>query len=251
MNFKALIFDFDGIITDTEPIHMEAWLEVFEPLGISFGEDEYREHYLGLTDRDFLDEVGRIHSHYFSDADKNDLIQEKTVASIRLLEHNVPLLPGASELISSASEKYILAICSGANRGEIEFILRHLRWENIFNPIIASDSVKKGKPDPEGYIRALEGIIKRSTDIILPEYVLAIEDSPKGIRAAKMAGLRCLAVRNSYEDEQLKEADWIVDSLSDFDPEELCYVPPLKTGTSFLARLSSMISRLPFLRKTQ
>ncbi|HPM41743.1 MAG TPA: HAD hydrolase-like protein, partial [bacterium] len=69
MEIKALVFDFDGVITDTEPVHMEAWLAVFEPMGISFDEEEYRENYLGLNDRDFLDAVSRIHGRHFDDAE--------------------------------------------------------------------------------------------------------------------------------------------------------------------------------------
>lgn len=221
MNIKAIIFDLDGIITDTEPVHMDAWLGVLESLGIAFDEEEYKRNYVGLNDRDFLNEVGRIHKHHFSDADKANLIEDKIAACVRMLEYDIPLLPGIAEFIRKESEGRLLAICSGANRGEIEFILRKLRWENLFNPVIASDSVGKGKPDPEGYIRAMEGLIDRATDIILPENFLAVEDSPKGIEAAKAAGIKCLAVTNSYPEKELSKADHIVKSLADLDLEVL------------------------------
>ncbi|MFH1830910.1 MAG: HAD family phosphatase [Pseudomonadota bacterium] len=221
MAFKALVFDFDGIITDTEPVHMEAWQGVLEPLGVFIEEDEFKSEYVGLNDRDFLDAVSRNHKHHFADTEKSKLIEQKCVATISLLENEIPVLPGVETFINSSKDRYLLAICSGANRAEIEFILRRLRWNGLFNPVVASDSVSKGKPDPEGYIRALEGLDDRASDVVLAENVVAIEDSPKGIAAAKAAGLRCLAVSNSFNAESLSQADWVVESLMDVDMNEL------------------------------
>ena len=221
MPIKAIIFDFDGVITDTEPIHMDAWLEVLEPLGVSFGEEEYRAHYLGLNDRDFLDAVARIHRHHIDAAEKADLIERKSEQALRMLEHSIPLLPGVREFVEAAAKDRMLAICSGANRGEIEFILRQLKWRSHFNPIIASDSVTRGKPDPEGYIRALEGLQQRATELLLPEHVLAIEDSPKGIAAAKAAGMRCLAVGENYTRAELAAADRVISTLAEADLDDL------------------------------
>lgn len=218
--FKAFIFDFDGVIADTEPVHMDAWLGVLEPLGISFDEDEYRKNYLGLNDRDFLDTLGRIHRHHFLDADKANLIEQKSVITMEMLWHSIPLMPGAADFIKQVSDNHLLSICSGANRGEIEFILKRLKLSSLFNPIIAADSVKHGKPDPEGYIRALEGLQNRAGELLSAESVIAVEDSPKGIAAAKMAGLRCVAVASSFEREELKRADWVVPSLAEADIED-------------------------------
>lgn len=221
MSFKALVFDFDGIITDTEPVHMEAWQGVLEPLGVFIEEDEFRSEYVGFNDRDFLDAVSKNHKHHFADTEKPKLIEQKTIASISLLEKEIPLLPGVEGFIDSVKDRCLLAICSGANRAEIEFILRHLKWTDMFKPIVASDSVSKGKPDPEGYIRALEGLEDRASDVVLAENVIAIEDSPKGIAAAKTAGLKCLAVSNSFNAGSLTQADWVVDSLGGVDLMDL------------------------------
>lgn len=243
MKIKAFIFDLDGVVTDTEPIHMDAWLEVLEPIGIAFDEDEYRKNYLGLNDRDFLDYVGRIHGHHFSDAEKAYLIEVKTKSSINLMEHDIPLFSGVEDFVDRVSADHILAICSGANRAEIEYILKHLGWAKRFEPIIASDSVKRGKPDPEGYIRTLEGLVERSNDIILPENVIAIEDSPKGIAAAKAAGLRCVAVKTSYGKDDLKSADWIVDMISEFD-YSTASAPKRSTRGNIFSRIFNRIADL-------
>ncbi len=221
MSLKALVFDFDGIITDTEPVHMEAWQSVLEPLGVSIDEEEFKTQYVGLNDRDFLTAVAKNHQHHFDEGEKHDLIELKSAATIELLQKEIPLLPGVREFIEGAKGSRMMAICSGANRGEIEFILRHLGWTDTFDPIIASESVERGKPDPEGYIRAVEGLNEKSGSVVLAEEALAIEDSPKGIAAAKAAGLKCLAVRNSFSPSDLSEADWIVDSLADVALEKL------------------------------
>ncbi len=221
MPFKALVFDFDGIITDTEPVHMEAWQGVLEPLGLTIDEDEFRTQYVGLNDRDFLDAVGKNHRHHFSDTDKASLIEQKSISTIGLLEKEIPLLPGVSDFIEGVRANHLMAICSGANRPEIEFILKHLKWTGYFDPIIASDSVKKGKPDPEGYIRAYEGLVELGDSPMLAEEVIAVEDSPKGIAAAKAAGLRCLAVSNSFNSGDLTQADWVVGSMEEVDLNEL------------------------------
>lgn len=222
MNYKAIIFDFDGVITDTEPLHMEAWQGVLEDLGISFDADEYRAHYLGLNDRELLGVLGRIHKRHFDDIEKAKLIEEKTALLISMVERGMSVMAGLMEFINSVKDKMLLAICSGANRGEIDFILRKIKYTGIFSPIIASDSVTRGKPDPEGYIRAIEGLTDRSNDIILPENVFAIEDSPVGITAARAAGIKCLAIKNFFSEADLSKADWVVNSFADLDIGKLC-----------------------------
>jgi len=217
MTIKALIFDFDGVLTDTEPIHMNAWLSALESLGISFTEEDYKNFYIGLNDRDFLDEVGRRNSIHFDDAQKTDLIEIKAATCMESLKLEIPLIPGVKEFIEKSSKKYMLAICSGALRSEIEFILKKSGLFNYFSVVISSESVKKGKPDPEGYIRALEEVQKISPSVILADEVAAIEDSPKGIEAARKAGLKCIGVTNSYPRAELNSANLVVDSLAELD----------------------------------
>lgn len=221
MTIKVIIMDLDGVITDTEPIHMEAWLNSLEKQGISFSEDEYKKNYLGLNDRDFLDAVGKVHGKFFEDSEKNDMIEEKTTTAISILERGVPVFSGVKEFVANASMKYLLSICSGAQKGEIEFIIKKLGWDKVFSPVIAAEHVKRGKPNPEGYIRAYDGLVERAGDVIFPENVLAVEDSPKGIRAAKEAGFWCLAVTNSFPREELLEADIVVSDISDFKIEDI------------------------------
>lgn len=220
MGFKAIIFDFDGVITDTEPVHMQAWLEVFRPMGITFGKEEYDENYLGLNDRDFLDAVGRLHNRPFPAEEKERLIPNKLEKSLALLSHGIPVLPGVEDFIELLQHRCMFAICSGANKNEVNFVLKKLEWSGLFDPVVTQEDVKNGKPDPEGYRLVIERLAERErTHKISPADCLAIEDSPKGIAAAHAAGIKCLAISNSFEPGALKEADWVLASLSEFELE--------------------------------
>lgn len=220
MTFKAIIFDFDGIITDTEPVHMQAWLQVFKPMGISFEKEEYDRNYLGLNDRDFLDAVGRLHGRPFPAEEKEVLIPKKLEKSLALLGRNIPVLPGVEDFVELLQKRCMFAICSGANRSEVYFVLKKMGWEKLFDPIVTQEDVQKGKPDPEGYDLVVKRLAQRSlSHDISPDDCLAIEDSPKGIAAAHAAGIKCLAISNSFPPDALTEAEWVLASLSEFELE--------------------------------
>jgi beta-phosphoglucomutase len=214
---KAIIFDWDGIITDTEPVHMEAWLKVLGPMGISFDHEEYYRCYVGLSDGDFLDEVGRNHHREFTERDKGVAIERKAVESHRMLEEKIPLMPGVEELIPKLRTKYPLAICSGALKREIMFVLNALGWQDYFKPVVTQEDVRKGKPNPEGFLFVLK-YFQQHHDWESPleaSECLVIEDSPHGIQAARAAGMPVVAITNSFPEEHLHGADKIVSSLAD------------------------------------
>ena len=201
---------------------MKAWLEVFRPLNISFGKEEYETNYVGLNDRDFLDAVGRIHKHTFSNEDKINLINQKLEYTLESLKKNIPLIPGVKNFVEEASKNHLFAICSGANIKEIKFVLSKVGWLKLFDPIVTQEDIEHGKPHPDGFNFALQKLNERTAQgSITPEQCLVIEDSPKGIAAARAAGMKCLAISNSFPKEKLSEADWITDSLADLDPKSI------------------------------
>ncbi|MBI4212074.1 MAG: HAD family phosphatase [Deltaproteobacteria bacterium] len=218
--FRVALFDFDGVIVDTEPIHMEAWLDVLEPLGISFDEATYNAQYLGLNDRDFLDAVLHQAGLQFQAQQKTDLINTKLAVSLSLLQHNIPILPGVLDFITKIQPTTKMGIVSGASRSEIDFVLRELELKEYFNPIISAENVKSGKPDPEGYTTAFQTMkeLHPWNPVLTRDDCLVIEDSPKGIAAAKAAGMRCLATTNSYEKKDLHQADALCTTLAEIEP---------------------------------
>ncbi len=207
----AVVFDFDGIIVDSEPMHHRAFNEVLGPLGISIGWEEYCETYIGFDDRDAFREVFKQHGKKVCSRDAKKLIAEKAAVFQRYVQNGeASPLPGAVELIKSIPARLPVGLCSGALREDILPILHRLGLQDAFNTIVSAEDTSKSKPDSAPYRLALQKL-----KIDEPSNVVAIEDTPAGILSAKGAGLRVLAVTNSYDREFLLEADAITDSLAD------------------------------------
>lgn len=222
--FKAIIFDFNGVIVDDEPLHLELFRVVLAEEGIPLTDEEYQAKYLGYDDRGcfqaVLRDVGReaesLNDHHIA-----ALIERKAVRYIEAIQQRYLLFPGVVELVEGLAERYPMAIASGALRNEIEVVLERGGIRKFFQEIVAAEDVGACKPDPEGYLKALALLNRRSSETILAADCLVIEDSIAGIEAAKRAGMRCLAVTNSYPAEKLSQADRIVSTLVDCNPASL------------------------------
>ena len=223
---KAVIFDFNGVIVDDEPLHLELFRRVLGEEGISITEEEYMARYLGYDNfkcfRAALTDAGQEQqatdlAHIVA------LIARKTDYYLTAINERFLLFPGVVELVQKLAAKYPMGIVSGAERKEIEHVLWRAAIRDCFQTIITSADLNSGKPDPEGYLKALTTLNSLGSfeQPILPEECLVIEDSRAGVEAAKRAGMWCLAVTNSYKAEDLVKADWIVSSLADCDPETL------------------------------
>ncbi|MGE0104609.1 MAG: HAD family hydrolase [Blastocatellales bacterium] len=220
-DLKAIIFDFNGVIVDDEPLHLELFRKVMAEEGLELTDEEYHEKYLGFDDRGCftaaLTDLGRPGS----DAGYiEELIDRKAVYYRDAIEERFLIFPGVIELIGLVRRSYPLAIASGALRSEIELVLERGGIRDAFGPIIAAEDVAACKPDPEGYLRALDEL-RATTASLQPSQCLVIEDSIAGVEAARRAGMRCLAVTNSYSAAELAAADWIRETLAGFDPAAL------------------------------
>lgn len=199
---SAVIFDFDGIIVDSERLHWAAFNKVMKPLGKTISWPDYIQTYIGFDDRDTF----RHALHGISEKDLRFIMEKKAAAFQELLESDgAAALPGAVELIKHLSGTLPVAICSGALRADILPILGKLGIEKAFNEIVTADDTHISKPDPAPYKLAMKKLGVTSG--------LAIEDTPAGIASAKGAGLKVLSVTNSYPAEALTQADAVVDSL--------------------------------------
>lgn len=210
----ALIFDFDGVLVDSEPIHFAGFSGVLKEYGIDLKAEAYYEKYLGYDDHDCFEAV-------FEDNGKKineELIAKMTAQKTRVVQkaiiETIQPLPGAIELVQAAETAALpLAICSGALRQEIELAAKTVKiWEH-FMTVVSAEDVARGKPDPEGYRRALEQLSQLTGRVLLASRTVVVEDSPTGIFAAKELGMMVLGVTSSYDDEALEQADLIVDSL--------------------------------------
>ena len=219
---KAIVFDFDGVIVDSEPLHFAAFLETFQPFGVSFDYAEYLERFVGYDDRDVARIVLAELAGRGDEADNADRLAElcrhKQEAFERIVAEGAKPIPGALELIAEAARTRPLAVASGATRRDIELILSQLGLEGRFAPIVTADDVSRSKPDPETYRLAVEGLAARHPAAgIEPATTLAIEDTSTGLAAARAAGLQTLGVATTESHNSLHLAHRAVESLTEVD----------------------------------
>jgi HAD superfamily hydrolase (TIGR01509 family) len=223
MALDTIVFDFDGVIVDSEPLHLRGFQEVLLPLGIELTERRYYERYLGYDDRGCLEALHNDLDRPVPGPEEAErIIGAKTRWVQRALAESVEPLPGAVELIRQARQAGLpLAICSGALREEIEVAARKVAVRDCFDVIVAAEDVARGKPDPEGYRLALARLRERTGKAIEPARSTVVEDSPAGIEAAHAAGMRVLGVATSYPHDALAAADRIVERLDQADLDDL------------------------------
>jgi HAD superfamily hydrolase (TIGR01509 family) len=214
----AVIFDFDGIIVDTEPLHYKAFQKLLIPLGLGYSWQEYVDHYIGFDDRDGFREAFLAGGKSLDGAYLQELINGKAAAFQKVIAAGVEPFPGVVELVRAIAGNLPLALCSGALRCDIEPILKQLALEDAFDAIVTADDVAASKPDPASYLLAvakLQAAYPAAT--MTPATMIAVEDTPAGIASASGAGLQVLAVTNSYPAEKLHGASKVVDSLAGVD----------------------------------
>jgi len=212
---EAVIFDFDGVIVNTEPLHYKAFQEILIPLGLGFSWDEYVTTYMGYDDRDAFVEAFKSKNLGIDPDHLATLISRKAVTFQEIIKAGVTAYPGVGELIASLHSRQVpLAICSGALRSDIDPILESLSLSRYFDILVTAEEVVKSKPDPECYALAFQRMCSKWNHLRLsPTSTVAIEDTPAGIKAALLAGLNVIAVTNSYDSSHLNGANLIVESL--------------------------------------
>ena len=216
---RALIFDFNGVLADDDPIHMEALRQVAQEEGLSFTDDEYLDRYLPLNDWDSFKLLFQEHSRPLPPASLDELIRRKAVHYFKAIDNKSVLFADAAKAVRAATCRCPLAIASGARREEIIHVLRQGSLDECFKAVVSAEDVEFGKPHPEPFLRAHERLKERDASLKVSDCV-AIEDSIGGIQSAHEAGMRCLAIAHSYGPERLRRAnpEWIIDSIADFVP---------------------------------
>ncbi|MHC1744102.1 MAG: HAD family hydrolase [Syntrophobacteraceae bacterium] len=221
---QAVVFDCDGILVDTEPLHYQAFQEVLKPLGLGFDYDRYLERYIGFDDRDAFREAFREGQRPLGSGALEQLMLQKAEALLRLVERGVESFPGVVELVRELTAKGVpLAVASGALRQEVILFVKALGLLDAFPVVVAADDVARSKPDPETYLLAVERLGALTSDgALTPRYCVAIEDTVTGIESARRAGLVVLGVANSYPADELKpHADCVVESLAEVGADKL------------------------------
>jgi beta-phosphoglucomutase len=219
-----IIFDFDGVIADSEPIHFAVFQRVLGEKGLFLSQEEYYADYLGYDDKGCFAAFLAAHGHPVTQDTIDDLVRRKAAAYFDYIKERPVIFPGVCELIHQATIGHPLAVCSGALRHEIEFILEQAGVRKAFEHITSAEDVMQGKPNPEGFLHALAALNGQGAGrFMTPDECLVIEDSLPGIRGAHAAGMKVLAVANTHHIEDLQEADAVTSSLADVKLPELLH----------------------------
>ena len=206
----AIVFDFDGVLADSEPLHFAAYQEVFSSLDVELTREEYYTNYLGYDDRGVFRKLGAAHGWALDDGRVEALLEEKGRIFDAVIQRTDVLYPGAAECVHRLAAHFPLGIASGALRYEIEMVLKRAGLDRRFRFIIGAGDTPNSKPSPDPYIRAAE------LHGVSASACVAIEDSRWGIESAKAAGMKCVGITTTYPAPELRSADHIIDSLEEF-----------------------------------
>lgn len=205
--FEAVIFDFDGVILDSEPIHYEACCYVLKDTGLVITYQEYVEKYLGLCDKEMFPSLLKQKGYNFSPDEINSMINKKIESYIHIINNhtNLPFIPYVDQYIAHAANNDIkIALCTGSTRREVSAVLsrlKHGKLQSYFRTIVTSEDVQYGKPSPEGFLLTANRLG------VLPAKCLVIEDSPHGIEAAKRAGMYVIGLLTTHNKSELQNAN--------------------------------------------
>ena len=215
MPLRAVVFDFDGVIANSEPLHLRAFQEVLAGAGVPLSDAEYYARYLGFDDAGVFRTMRDDRAMDWTPADIDRFVALKA-SRMEILERHVSLLfPGAADAIRRLAAAVPLAIASGALGVEIRRALDREQLTPFFAAIVAAEDTSAGKPSAEPYLRAVEELGVAKGDRFRAGDCVAVEDSVWGLESARAAGLRTVAVTHTYPAAVLQAADLIVESLHD------------------------------------
>lgn len=218
---KGVVFDFDGVIVDSEPLHEAALRLAANEVGLDFTHGEYLATYIGFDDRDVLRALARDRGKTVLPEDHDRFHDAKQRSFMRAVEGGVVRsFPGAVELIRQAARRGPVAVCSGARAHEIEPILEHLGVRDLMAHVVSADDVSASKPAPEPY----ELTARRLG--LHPGTLVAIEDTPAGIQSARAAGFAVAAVGHSFNPADLATATRVFPSIADITLDDLASLLP-------------------------
>lgn len=205
MAWQGIVFDLDGTLVDTEPLHRDAWLDTLSTYKLHYDEDWFSQ-WIGQSDRTL---ASWVVEHVLRDTEDEALLESKRKKYHRLASEYTPLFRGVGEALPILANKYALAIATNSSDEDAEAVFLSTRIQPYFKAIVTSNKVAQMKPAPDAYLQAATLLQ------IEPKKLIAIEDSPAGITAARLAGLFTLGVTNSHPEEKLREADKIFPTTQD------------------------------------
>ncbi len=203
---EAIIFDHDGVIVNTEPLHVEVWKEFFQQKGETVTDEDLEEKALGKTELDVI----KTFINQKTEEEYEELLKERRELFHQFFEKNFSEIPGVKDFIDSLRETNLkVGAASSSPKDRVEYSLNRLEVRDVFQTVVTAERVKKGKPDPEIYLLAAEEL---GVD---PANCLVFEDSGSGVKSAKAAGMRVILVKTSLDESKFPK-DFIDGAIDDF-----------------------------------
>jgi beta-phosphoglucomutase len=219
MPLRAAVFDFDGVIVDSEPLHFRALRDALLPERIEIAAEEYVRSYLAYDDREAIRRALQEHGAP-ADPEVMDRVEARKVDAFSEWLHEIPVFEGAPELVRTLAAEMPVAIASGARRDEIEAVLSSLGLRDAFRAVVGAEDAPRAKPDPAPYLEAARRLAGCAPGLA-PMECVAFEDSIAGVDAALAAGMKVVGVAHSYPPDALRAAHRVVDSLAGLDASSL------------------------------
>jgi HAD superfamily hydrolase (TIGR01509 family) len=220
----AVIFDFDGVLANSEPLHLAGFRAALAMRGLDLPAEDYYALFLGYNDEDAVAAMADRYGWPLKTAEVTEVVGAKMREMSRLLAGPDVLYRGAAACVRRLSQACPLAIASGAKRPEIQLVLDANGLSDQFETIVASGDTPRRKPAPDPYARALEQLQTLGAvpiDNGIARRCVAVEDSRWGIVSARAAGLRCVALTSSYPASDLREADLVIEDLDELTMDRL------------------------------
>ncbi len=224
---RAILFDFDGTIVNSEPLIMKLTQQMASQQGWTITDEEYYHDYLALDDRGIVEHLFQSHGQPLDAARRDELVTWKTHAYWEAIHDGLPVFPGAVDFVRKVAGEFPLAIASGSFRAEIEYLLGKIGLRDKFALLVTADDVAHSKPSPEVFLKAWAQLSlaafnpRDGHNPLLAAECLVIEDAPAGVLAGHAAGMKCLALAQSRPPEELRSAEWVYGNFTEVDLEKI------------------------------